>query len=234
MNLFSVGNQEKIKCPLQSDQTNKLILHDISVKQGGFYFMKKGLTELVIIIDKSGSMYHLTKDVVGGFNSLIADQKNEEGEVLVTTILFDTKLKTLHDRENIKNIKELTTESYSPNGCTALLDAVGYAVNHIKEIRSQLNEDTIPEHTIFSIMTDGLENSSVEYQYSAIKKMIEEQKKIGWEFIFQAANIDAFEEGDKLGIDKANISYFLADPAGVKMCFCLGSEHIKRKRKIKK
>jgi len=197
--------------------------------------MKKDLTELVIIIDKSGSMSGLESDVIGGFNSLITEQKKEEGEVNVTIIFFDTTYKVIHDRENINNIKNLEKKDYIPSGCTSLLDTVGNAINHIKEVHSKIKDECIPEHTIFSIMTDGCENSSKEYTYKQIKEMIEKQKELGWDFIFQAANIDAPTEGSKLGINVEDISSFDATDKGVEVCMCYCSNAIKRKRKtIKK
>jgi len=196
--------------------------------------MKKGLTELVIIIDKSGSMNGLEKDVVGGYNSLIAEQKKEEGSVLVTTIFFDTKYKEIVSREDINILKELMPSDYRPSGCTALLDTVGNAITSLKEKYAHIKEDELPEHVIFSIMTDGLENSSREYTYKQIKTLIESQKKEGWEFIFQAANIDAFNEGDKLGISVEDIAEFAANSKGVKCCFEVGCAAIKAKRTKKK
>lgn len=192
--------------------------------------MKKGLTELVIIIDKSGSMGGLESDVIGGYNKLIEDQRKLDGEVLVTTVFFNHEFTLIHNRENIKNVKTITKQDYQTSGCTALLDAVGSTVSSIKQIQEGLKIEEIPEHTIVSIMTDGLENSSKEYNYKQIKKLIETLKEAGWDFIFQAANIDAFEEGDKLGIDAADTSGFKADSKGVKMVFCMGSAQIKRKR----
>lgn len=149
----------------------------------------KDLTELVIIIDKSGSMHGLEKDVVGGFNALIEEQ-SKEGETKVTTVFFNDRVIFVHEGVDIKEIKPLDGRSYQPGGCTALLDAIGDAISFIKAKHSKLKEEELPEHTIFSIMTDGLENASREYSYKRIKDMIELQKKCGWDFMFQAANID--------------------------------------------
>ena len=174
----------------------------------------KNLTELVIIIDKSGSMHGLEKDVVGGFNALIEEQR-KEGETKVTTIFFNDKVNIVHEGVNVKEIKPLNGRNYQPSGCTALLDAIGDAISLIKAKHSKLKEDELPEHTIFSIMTDGLENASREYSYKRIKDMIELQKKCGWDFIFQAANIDTEYEADRLGIDREMSMSFDADSEGV-------------------
>lgn len=193
--------------------------------------MKKDLTELVVIIDRSGSMSGLESDVVGGYNSLIEEQKKEVGDVLVTTIFFNEKQKVITDRENIKNIKKLESKDYLPSGCTALLDTIGHAITHLEEIHSHLDDIAKPEHIIFSIMTDGLENSSREYNQSQIKKMIDSKKEKGWDFIFQAANIDAIGEGTKIGINVDDISNFEANKKGMKVCFCSASSAIMKKRK---
>ncbi len=188
----------------------------------------KDVTELVIIIDKSGSMHPLTNDVIGGFNSLIEEQKKEEGETLVTTIFFNDSIKFIHERTDIKEIKPLDRRSYSPSGCTALLDAVGDGIAFIKSKHASMKEEDLPKHTIFSIMTDGLENASREYSYKRVKDMIELQKKCGWDFIFQAANIDTEYEAEKLGIDKDMAMSFEASSKGVsrsmKYCCCAISD----------
>ena len=187
--------------------------------------MKKDVTELVIIIDKSGSMHGLEKDVIGGFNSLIEEQK-KEGETIVTTIFFNDKKKFVHEGVDIKEVKPLDGRSYQPSGCTALLDAVGDAISLIKAKHSKLKEEDLPEHTIFSIMTDGLENSSREYSYSDIKYMIKFQEKCGWEFIFQAANIDVEEEADRLGIRRERATRFTASEEGIAMSMCCMNDTI--------
>ena len=195
--------------------------------------MKKDVTELVIIIDKSGSMHGLEKDVIGGFNSLIEEQK-KEGETIVTTIFFNGKKKLIHEGVDIKEVKPLDGRSYQPSGCTALLDAVGDAISLIKAKHSRLKEEDLPEHTIFSIMTDGLENSSREYSYPRVKEMIKFQEKCGWEFIFQAANIDVEREADRLGIKQDMAHQFIADEKGVAMSMfkaCATITDIKRKNK---
>ena len=196
----------------------------------------KNVTELVIIIDKSGSMYDLAKDVVGGFNSLIEEQK-KTGDTIVTTIFFNDKVQFVHEGVDIKDIKPLDNRTYCPGGCTALLDAIGNAIGYIKEKHAKLKINELPEHTFFSIMTDGLENASREYNYKQVKSMIELQKKSGWEFIFQAANIDTEYEASKLGIDQDTAFSFEATKEGLDgMFFCCSQKinDIKEKKAKKK
>ena len=190
--------------------------------------MKKGLSEIVIILDKSGSMSGLEKDVIGGYNTLIKEQRKVEGDALVTLILFDTNYTEVYKRVNIKDVKELTDRDYIPSGCTALLDSVGNAISSLDEIYAKEEE---PEHVIFSIMTDGLENSSNEYTYTVIKKMIKTHQDKGWSFHFQAANIDAFAEGDKLGIAHDMINNFEANANGVCLSMKFACASIAKKRK---
>lgn len=163
--------------------------------------MKKNLTEVVFIIDRSGSMCGLEKDTIGGFNSMIEKQKNEEGEALVSTILFDSEVEILHDRLDIQNVAKLTEKEYYVRGCTALLDAIGSSIKHISKVHKYIREEDIPEKTMFIITTDGMENASSKYNKSQVKKMIEQQKsKFGWEFLFLGANIDAVETAKDFGI----------------------------------
>ncbi|MBQ2160318.1 MAG: VWA domain-containing protein, partial [Firmicutes bacterium] len=153
--------------------------------------MKKGLTEMVFILDRSGSMGGLEKDTIGGYNSMIEKQKKEEGEALVSTVLFDHMQEVIADRVPLDKIKKMTEDEYYVRGCTALLDAVGYAIRHIGNIHKYAREEDVPEKTIFVITTDGLENASKRYSYSDIKRMIKRQEeKYGWEFLFLGANID--------------------------------------------
>lgn len=175
----------------------------------------KDILELVIITDKSGSMYGLEQDVVGGFNQLIENTK-KEGEAQVTTIFFDHETKFNHEQVDIKEVKPLTENDYQPSGCTALLDAIGNAIMFIKHKHSLLKEEELPKKTFVSIMTDGLENASREYTYQQIHNMIDMQKKCGWDFYFQAANIDVDEEADKLGVDRGMRMSFQASKSGVK------------------
>ena len=163
--------------------------------------MRKGLTELVFILDRSGSMGGMESDVIGGFNSVIERQRNLEGEVLVSTILFDNETEILHDREDIDFVEPLTEDEYYTRGSTALLDAVGGAIKHISRIHKYAREEDRPEHVMFFINTDGYENSSRKYSYDKIKTMIDiEKEKYDWEFVFMGANIDAFDVADRMGI----------------------------------
>ena len=161
------------------------------------------ITELVFILDKSGSMQGLEKDTIGGFNSFIEKQKKEEGTTLLTTILFSNSHEILHDRLDIKEVKPLTEKDYWTSGCTALLDTVGYAITHIMKIHKYIREEDKPEHTIFVITTDGMENASREYSYSQIKELINKrQEEDKWQFIFLADNMDAAEHAERMGIDR--------------------------------
>ena len=153
--------------------------------------MRKGLTEIVFILDRSGSMSGLEADTIGGFNSLITKQKKEEGEAIVSTVLFDDECQVLHDRKKLEQIEPLTDKDYYVRGCTALLDAVGGAIHHVGNVHKYAREEDRPEKTLFIITTDGQENSSRRYTYEKVKHMVERQKeKFGWEFLFLGANID--------------------------------------------
>lgn len=182
--------------------------------------MKKGLTEIVFILDESGSMSGLEKDTVGGFNSFIGRQRNVEGEALVSVVLFSGSSKVLYDRTELSKIKPMTEAMYCPEGCTALLDAVGNAVNHIRTIHKYAREEDLPEKTVFVITTDGEENSSREFTYRKVKELIERQQKdCGWEFIFLGANIDAGEEAARIGIDPDQSVQYECDSAGTLLNF---------------
>ncbi len=177
--------------------------------------MKKGLTEMVFILDRSGSMHGLEKDTIGGFNSMIAKQREEEGEALVSTLLFDNDVCLLHDRLDIKQVPPMTEKDYSVRGCTALLDAVGRAIHHIARVHKYARPEDVPEHTIFVITTDGMENASHSYSADEVKRMIEKEKtKYGWEFLFLGANIDAVGTAGRLGIDADRAANYLADSRG--------------------
>lgn len=177
--------------------------------------MKKGLTEIVFILDESGSMSGLEKDTVGGFNSFIDRQRNVEGEALVSAVLFSVSSKVLYDRTELSKIEPMTEAMYCPGGCTALLDAVGNAVNHIRTIHKYAREEDLPEKTVFVITTDGEENSSREFTYRKVKELIERQQKdCGWEFLFLGANIDAGEEAARIGIDPEQAVRYECDSAG--------------------
>ena len=177
--------------------------------------MKKDLTELVFILDMSGSMAHLTDDTVGGFNSVLKEHNDGKGEVLVTTYLFNNESKMIHDRLPIAEVPPMTGKDYSARGCTALLDALGQAIEHIVGIHRYARDEDIPEHTIFVITTNGMENASHKFSADHIKAKIKhEQEKYGWEFIFLAANIDAVETAEAYGIDRSRAVNYLADGEG--------------------
>ena len=177
--------------------------------------MRKGLTEIIFILDRSGSMFPTIKDTIGGFNATIEKQKNIEGECLVSTVLFNEKSKVLHDRVNLQSIETLTTKEYEVHGCTALLDAIGDAIHHIKNVHKYIREEDKPEKTLFIITTDGLENASRKYSYERIKEMIQEKQKEGWEFIFLGANIDSYGEGRKFGISDEYVCNYSQDEEGI-------------------
>ena len=177
--------------------------------------MKKNLTELVMILDRSGSMSGLEKDTIGGYNAFVEKQKAVEGGALVSTILFSDRSEVIHDRVPLAEVKKLTEAEYSVGGCTALLDAVGGAVHHIGNIHKYAREEDRPEKTIFVITTDGMENASRMYTYERVKAMIERQKKeYGWEFLFLGANIDAIETAGRFGISADRAANYNSDHEG--------------------
>ncbi len=177
--------------------------------------MKKGLTEIVFILDRSGSMGGLEKDTIGGYNSMIAKQKEEEGEAIISTVLFDNETEVLHDRVSLDKTGPITDKEYYVRGSTALLDAVGGAIHHIGNVHKYAREEDVPEKTLFIITTDGMENSSRQYSYDKVKKMVERQKeKYHWEFIFLGANIDAVSVANQFGVDKSRAVRYECDSAG--------------------
>lgn len=177
--------------------------------------MKKRSTELVFIIDKSGSMHGLEGDTIGGFNSMLEKQKKEEGHAFVSTILFNDKSVVVHDRVNIKKVQPMTRHQYQVGGCTALLDAVGGAIKHIAGIHKYARKSDIPEKTLFVIITDGMENASCHYSMERVKEMIKkEQEKYGWEFMFLGANIDAVAAANNIGISEDRAVKFCCDEEG--------------------
>lgn len=189
--------------------------------------MRKGLTELVFILDRSGSMSGLESDTIGGFNSLIEKQKAEPGEALISTVLFDDVSEVLHDRVGIKKIKAMTDQDYAVRGCTALLDAVGSAIHHIGNIHKYARPEDVPEHTLLVITTDGMENASHRYGGETVKKMIERQKeKYGWEFLFLGANIDAITTAARLGIRAGRAVNYHADRNGTLLNYEVVSETV--------
>ena len=178
--------------------------------------MKKGLTEMVFILDRSGSMAGLESDTIGGFNGMLSSQRNVEGEAVVTTVLFDDKYELLHDRIPLAGVAPITNKQYYVRGCTALLDAVGRTIQKIANVQMNTAEEMRAEKVIFVITTDGLENASREYRYPQIRQMIQEkQEKFGWEFIFLGANMDAVSEGAKMGIRADRAATYTCDSEGV-------------------
>ena len=173
------------------------------------------MTELVFILDWSGSMAGLEKDTIGGFNSLIEKQRKEPGAAVVSTVLFDNESEVIHDRLPLERILPMTDKEYYVRGCTALLDAVGGAIHHIGNVHKYAREEDRPEKTLFVITTDGMENASRRYDYERVRKMIRRQKeRYGWEFIFLGANIDAAAEAGRFGIAPERAANYHCDEAG--------------------
>ncbi|SHJ68703.1 hypothetical protein SAMN02745751_03133 [Dethiosulfatibacter aminovorans DSM 17477] len=180
--------------------------------------MKKGLTELVFILDRSGSMSGLESDTIGGYNSLLDKQKKEDGEAVATTVLFDDRYELLHDRVDLKEIQPISHKEYFVRGTTALLDAVGKTINRISYVHKHIREEDRPENVMFVITTDGMENASREYTYKNIKDMISRQKKeYNWEFIFLGANIDAEATAESIGINRDMAASFVSDSKGTEL-----------------
>jgi len=189
--------------------------------------MKKNLTEIVFILDRSGSMSGLEADTIGGFNSMIEKQKNAEGEALISTVLFDNTSEVIHDRVSVQSIKPMTRDDYTVRGCTALLDAIGGAIHHIGNVHKYARDEDVPEHTLFVITTDGMENASRRYDSENVKKMIERQKeKYGWEFLFLGANIDAVETARHFGISEDRAVNYHSDSEGTQLNYEVLSEAI--------
>src|SRR5699024_5640042 len=180
--------------------------------------MKKNLTELVFILDRSGSMQGLEGDTIGGFNAMIEKQKKEPGEAFVSTVLFDDRTEVLHDRVRVGEVRPITQKEYYVRGCTALLDAVGGAIHHIGNIHKYARPEDIPEHTLFVITTDGMENASRRYSARRVKEMIRRQKeKYGWEFLILGANIDAVETAGRVGICPDRAVNYHSDSTGSRL-----------------
>ena len=174
------------------------------------------MTELVFILDRSGSMAGLEADTIGGFNAMIKKQQKEtDGAAFVSTVLFNQRSEVLHDRIPLAEVKPLTDEDYEVGGTTALLDAVGGAVNHIRNIHKYAR----PAKTIFIITTDGMENDSRRFSYKEVKRLIEQQKELGWEFVFLGANIDAAEVADSIGIDRRRAVNYHSDRVGTQKVY---------------
>ncbi len=193
--------------------------------------MKKNLTEMVFILDRSGSMAGLESDTIGGFNAMIDRQKKVEGEALVSTVLFSSESCVVHDRVDIRKIEPLTDREYQVGGCTALIDAIGCAIHHIGNVHKYAREEDRPEHTIFVITTDGMENASRRYTSGEVKAMVERQKsRYGWEFLFLGANIDAVETAGRFGIGADRSVTFLNDREGVALNYATVGSAIRKMR----
>ena len=181
---------------------------------------KNNVTELVFILDRSGSMGGLESDTIGGFNSMIRKQKEQDGTVYVSTVLFDNVSEVLHDRVPLAKIEPMTEKDYYVRGCTALIDAIGGAIKHISTIHKYARPEDVPEHTMFVITTDGYENASHKFSSDEVKKMIETKKaENGWEFLFIGANIDAVETAKHFGIEESRVANYHADRKGTKVVY---------------
>lgn len=189
--------------------------------------MKKNLSEIVFLLDRSGSMSGLEKDTIGGFNAMIEKQKKEEGKALISTVLFDHEMKVLHDRVPVQDVKPISEKDYQVRGCTALLDAMGGAIHHIGNVHKYARNEDVPEHTIFVITTDGMENASSHYSSSKVRTMVERQKeKYGWEFLFLGANMDAIAAAKDFGIEEDKAVEYRSDDIGTRLNYAVMSEAI--------
>ena len=181
--------------------------------------MKNNVTELVFILDRSGSMAGLESDTIGGFNALIQRQKEQEGKCYVSTVLFSNASQVIHDRVALENVKPMTHHDYRVGGCTALMDAMGDAIHHIGNIHKYARPEDVPEYTIFVVTTDGMENASRRYSSARVKEMVKQRKAQGWEFLFLAANIDAVETAAHFGIDADRAVNYHADHQGTQVVY---------------
>ncbi len=189
--------------------------------------MKKNLTELVFILDRSGSMAGLESDTIGGYNSFLEKQKEEDGSCLVSTVLLNQHSKVIHDRVDLVKIEKMDRKDYLASGTTALIDAMGDAIHHIKNVHKYIRKEDVPANTIFVIITDGLENASHKYSSDDVKRMVEQQKEKGWEFLFLGANIDAVETARTYGIAEDRTSDYLCDEVGIEKNFDALSKSVK-------
>ncbi len=189
--------------------------------------MRKGLTEIVFILDRSGSMAGLEADTIGGYNAMMQKQKKEAGEAYISTVLFDDRQEVIHDRLPIGQVPALSDREYYVRGCTALLDALGGAIHHIGTVHKYAREEDRPEKTLFVITTDGMENASKQYDYARVKEMVERQKeKYGWEFLFLGANIDAVQVAGRFGIAPDRTANYHSDSAGTQLNYQVLNEAV--------
>ncbi len=197
--------------------------------------MNSNLTELVFILDRSGSMAGLEADTIGGFNAMIEKQRKEEGDALVSTVLFDHECIVLHDRVDLKKVEPMTDRQYTVRGCTALLDAIGGAVHHIGNVHKYAREEDRPAKTVFVITTDGMENASKRYSCDDVKRMIERQReRYGWEFLFLGANMDAISTARRFGIREDRAVRYACDSEGTKLNYAVVSDAVGCVRKGRK
>ncbi len=196
--------------------------------------MKNNITELVFILDRSGSMSGLESDTIGGFNSLIEKQRGEDGKCYVSTVLFDDVSEVLHDRVELGEVKPLTRKEYYVRGCTALIDAIGSSIHHIGNVHKYARPEDVPERTLFVITTDGMENASHRYSAEEVRKMVKRQEEqYGWEFLFLGANIDSVETAEHFGIRAERAVNYHADRKGIKTVFAALGENIAHFRQSK-
>ncbi len=181
--------------------------------------MKNNITELVFILDRSGSMCGLENDTIGGFNSVLKEQKNADGRAFVTTVLFDHEILTIHDRIDIEKVEPMTEKDYQTRGTTAFIDAIGSTIDHIDSIHKYIRKEDVPSKTMFVIITDGYENASHRYSSNKVKKSIEKHKKHGWEFVFIGANIDAVETASHFGIGAERAINYCPDNIGTEKVY---------------
>ena len=189
--------------------------------------MQNQLTEIVFILDRSGSMAGMEADTIGGFNAMLKKQKEAPGQVLISTVLFDNESEVIHDRVPLEDMKPMSEKDYCVGGCTALLDAVGSAIKHIANVHKYARAEDRPGKTLFVITTDGMENASRQYDYPKVKELITAQKeRFGWEFLFLGANIDAAKEAARFGIDEDRAADYHCDTQGTRLNYEAVSEAI--------
>lgn len=192
--------------------------------------MKNKTTELVFILDRSGSMHGLENDTIGGFNGFLKQQKQNKDACFVTTVLFDHEIMTLHDRIPLKKMKPMTPKDYTVRGTTALIDAIGSTINHISRVHRYIRKEDVPSTTTFVIITDGLENASRKFSSDEVKQMIAQKKEEGWDFLFLGANIDAVETASHFGIDEDRVANYHADHKGTQVVYASLSKAILKQR----